>query len=252
MSTATAVQLICPECQHENEAERIYCHDCGAKLDRSSLSARKVAQLENPEETHKRLQSMFSQRRARMRSLLLNGAKLTAASCVAAIVAQMFIPPDVPPPVQTATLPPQINLSLERLTQSRQPQLIQFSEDDVNAYLSNAFRSKKKKLSYSLLDFERAVVAFHEGSCRITIERSIFGYSFYTSESCEAQITGGKLTASTQGGAIGRLPIHPLLMRYGGFLFADAIRTMDREHKLLDRIGSMQIHEKQVQFASAQ
>ena len=31
-------KLICPECQHENEPERMYCHSCGARLDRSKLA----------------------------------------------------------------------------------------------------------------------------------------------------------------------------------------------------------------------
>ena len=28
-------KLVCPDCRHENEPERIYCHNCGARLDRS-------------------------------------------------------------------------------------------------------------------------------------------------------------------------------------------------------------------------
>ena len=29
--------LTCKECQHVNEEARIYCHNCGTKLDRSLL-----------------------------------------------------------------------------------------------------------------------------------------------------------------------------------------------------------------------
>ena len=31
------VNLTCEQCGHENEAERVYCHNCGGKLDRSLL-----------------------------------------------------------------------------------------------------------------------------------------------------------------------------------------------------------------------
>lgn len=31
------MKLICTQCNHENEVERIYCHNCGSKLDRSQL-----------------------------------------------------------------------------------------------------------------------------------------------------------------------------------------------------------------------
>ena len=30
-------KLACTECQHENEVQRIYCRNCGAKLDRFAL-----------------------------------------------------------------------------------------------------------------------------------------------------------------------------------------------------------------------
>ena len=30
-------RLTCAECKYENEVERVYCHNCGEKLDRSLL-----------------------------------------------------------------------------------------------------------------------------------------------------------------------------------------------------------------------
>ena len=55
--------LICPDCRNENEIERIYCHDCGTKLDRSKLKKDKsVVQEEKPEETQKRIRRMFGGR----------------------------------------------------------------------------------------------------------------------------------------------------------------------------------------------
>ena len=35
----TITKLICPECRHENEAERVYCHDCGARLNKPAAAA---------------------------------------------------------------------------------------------------------------------------------------------------------------------------------------------------------------------
>ena len=148
--------------------------------------------------------------------------------------------------------PPQINLSLETLTESHQPQSVQFSEESVNAYLANAMKRKKEKLNHPLIDFERAIVAFTEGNCRVTIERSIFGYSIFTSADYAVQIAGGKVTASPKSGAIGRMPIDPSVMPYAGFLFSDAVAAMDREHKLLNKVGSIQLHDKEIVVTSAQ
>jgi hypothetical protein len=252
MKTATPVQLTCPECRRDNEAERIYCHDCGARLDRSALAGRKNGKVETSEQLHRRMRGMFSQRRVRARLLFNKIAKVILIAFATAAVMEILIPPDVPPVVKSDTLPPQINLSLETLTESRQPQAMQFSEENVNAYLANTLKHKKEKLNHPLLDFERAMVAFSEGNCRVTIERSIFGYSIFTSGDYAVQIEGGKVTASPKSGAIGRMPIHPSVMQYAGFLFSDAVAVMDRERKLLNKVGSIQLREKEFSVTSAQ
>src|SRR6476619_1256068 len=240
MKTATPIQLTCPECRRDNEPERIYCHDCGARLDRSALAGRKTGKIETSEELHKRMRGMFSQRRIKAQLLFLKSAKL------------ILIAPEVPPAVKSEEVPPQINLNLETLTESRQPQTLQFSEEGVNAYLASALKRKKEKLNHPLINFERALVAFGEGNCRVTIERSIFGYSIFTSGDYAVQIEGGKLKTSPRSGAIGRMPIDPNVMPYAGFLFSDVVAAMDREHKLLNKVGSIQLHEKEIAVPSAQ
>jgi hypothetical protein len=252
MKTATPVQLACPECRRDNEAERIYCHDCGARLDRSALAGHKTGRMETSAELHKRMQGMFSQRRVRARLLFFKIAKVILLAGATAAAAVILIPPAVPPAVKSEGFPAQINLSLEKLTESRQPQSMQFSEESVNAYLANALKRKKEKLNHPLIDFERAIVAFTEGNCHVTIERSIFGYSIFTSGDYAVQIASGKVTASPRSGAIGRMPIDPSVMPYAGFLFSDAVAAMDREHKLLNKVGSIQLREKEIAVTSAQ
>jgi len=251
MKTATPIQLTCPDCQRENEAERIYCHDCGARLDRSILANRKSGKIETAEELHKRMRGMFSQRRVKARLAFFKTAKIILAALAAAALVEISIPPDVPPAVKTETLPPQSNLSLETLTESRQPQTMQFSEEDVNAYLGNAMKRKKEKLEHPLLGFERAILGFSEGNCRVIMERSIFGYSIFTSGDYDVQVKDGKITATPKSAAIGRMPIHPSALPYAGFLFSDAVAAMDREHKLLNKAGSIQLHDKMVEISSA-
>src|SRR5256714_2450680 len=252
MKTIAPVQLTCPECRRDNEAERIYCHGCGARLDRSALAGLKTGKKETSEELHKRMQGMFSQRGVKARLLLSKAVKVILLAGAVAATVVILIPPDVPPAVKSEGFPPQINLSLETLTESRQPQSMQFSEEGVNAYLASALKRKKEKLNHPLIDFERAIVAFTEGNCRVTIERSIFGYSIFTTGDYAVQIAGGKVTASPKSGAIGRMPINPNMMPYAGFLFSDAAAAMDREHKLLNKAGSIQLREKEIVVTSAQ
>src|SRR5438552_884776 len=60
-------KLVCPECQHENEPERVYCHNCGARLDRFALTNEKGTPKENLVETQKRLRRIFSPRGTKVR-----------------------------------------------------------------------------------------------------------------------------------------------------------------------------------------
>src|SRR3954470_18203085 len=108
------MKLICQECQRENEPERIYCHDCGARLDRSGL-AKVKSTAEDPRETHRRVSKMFSPGRAIMRERFFQGSKLLLGALLAAVIIQMIRPPEMPERPKTAAslLPSQINLDLE-------------------------------------------------------------------------------------------------------------------------------------------
>jgi len=251
MTAATTISLTCPECRHENEVERIYCHSCGARLDRSALSARKMPQTEAPEQIQKRVQEMFNQRKARIRSLLRQALKLTLAAGVTAIVVEMLlIPPNVPPKKKSDSFPPQINMDLETMIQYHRPAFLRYDEEGVNGFIANTLRTKKEKVNHPLVDFSRAIVRFRDGSCGLTVERSIFGYAVYTTGIYAVELGNGRLTSSARGGSIGRLQIHPQLMKYAGFLFADLVTAMQREAKELSRIGSIEFHDKEVIFAA--
>jgi hypothetical protein len=245
------VRLLCPECRRENEPERIYCHDCGTRLDHSALGKRKAASTETPADVHKRVTGMFNGRRGRARALVVKGAKLLlAAGFAAAVVLMLLPPPAVPPMVKSEALPPQISLDLEGMTQYHRPPQLHYSEAEVNAYLAYVLGKKKEMLDHLLLDFERAVVAFHPEKCELTVGRSIFGYSIYTSGAFSAQVQGGKVSATAYSGAIGRLPLHPALMRYPTFLFGDVARALERERKLVAHAGSVEVRDKEIVFAA--
>lgn len=250
MTAATAITLSCPECRHENEIERIYCHDCGARLDRTAVSARKMPKMEQPQEVQKRLRGMFDPRRAKLRLLLVKATKLILLAIVVAAVAQMLIAPDVPPPAKSEAFPPQINMDLEMMTHYRKPPLLRYSEDGVNGFLGYALKNKKEKLNHPLMDFKRAIVRLNEGTFHLTLERSIFGYPIYFSGSYGFEAGDGKVAAVSKGGSIGRLQIHPGLMKYAGFLFADVVTALQQQAKQVARVGSVELHDKEVVFTS--
>lgn len=249
ITTKTTVKLVCPECQRQNEPERIYCHDCGAKLDRSSL-AKVAPKVEDPKATQKRLKYLLDPGRLRLRLMFFQVSKLLLGACVLAGLIEMLLRPDnLPAPLKNIELQ-QINLELEKAVESHAPTPLQFTDSQVNNFLVNVGKSKQTVLS-KYLKFERAIVNFDEGVCRITVERSLLGYSVFHSISYKLTIQNGTLgvstlTASTTGGTIGRLPIHPKLMGYVDVLFRDLWTALDSEKKLVLKMGTIEFHPKTV------
>lgn len=238
------IKLICPECRRENEPERIYCHDCGARLDRTAL-AKIAPKGEDAKETQRRLRTMLDPQRAKMRLMFFKISKLILGAFAAAALVQMLLPPDVPPRTKTGEFPPQINLDLENAAMNHSTTPLRYTEAQVNAYLGSALKSKQAVLS-KLVQFERATVNFDENVCLITVERSLFGFSVFTGTASKVTLDNGTLKASNNGGRIGRLPIHPLLMKYADPIFADLWTALERERKSVAKMGAIEFHPQAV------
>jgi len=244
------MKLVCPECRRENEPERIYCHDCGARLDRSSL-AKEKSTVEDPKATQRRLRSMMDARGVKMRQRFFQGSKLVLGALAVAALVQMFRPPDVPERPESSDMAMQIDLDLENASMTPGAPALRYSEEQVNAYLAYTLKGKKKALS-SYLQFEQAIVGFEEAICRVTTERSFSGYSVFTTATFTPRLENGNLTARVTGGSIGRLPIHPALMQYGDFLFADIRTALDRNRRSIVKLAGIELHSKTVVFIPKQ
>ena len=244
MTTDTTTKLICAECRHENEAERIYCHNCGERLDRSAVVSKKKA--EDPTDAHRRLRKMM-EGPSRTRQNFFNACKLLLLAAIAAAVVQMILPPEFPAAAKAA-IPAQLDLQLE--TASTRAAELNFSQQDINTYLAYRLTGKKKALNKPFLDFSRAAVVFKDGACTIGWERSFFGYPLYSAESFRVNSDGKKISPVKTGGWIGRMPIHPAIMKYGDYLFADLWSALDRERKLLSKMSSVNFHDGSVTITS--
>ena len=244
------IKLVCPECQRQNEPERIYCHDCGARLDRSAL-AKVAPKLEDPKATQRRLKQLLDPGRLRLRLMFFKISKLVLGACAMAVLIEMLRPPkDLPERPKSLELQ-QISLDLEKATSSHGAAPLQYSTDQVNSYLANVTKTKQAALN-KFLQFERALVTFDEGVCGITMERSLFGFSVFHTISNNVALQNGTLTATNNGGSIGRMPIHPMIMKYGDILFTDLWSVLDREKKLVAKMSTVEFHPKLVRLTPKQ
>ena len=242
-------QLVCPECRHENEAERVYCHNCGAKLNRTApadgswknrrrgngCDQGKIA----PHDGSARGQSAPVNLQHRETDSRSGSCRRLDSNVPCARFAGDGR--------KDLELGPQIGLDLEHaLLQHRGTQLT-YQQDQVNSYLANVLKRKKTSLlDKPLLEFRRGVAQFDEGAFRMTAERSIFGCSLYTSAFYRVNVQNGKAAGMCEGGMIGRMPIHPQLMRYANFLLSDVWKALEQDEKQVAKFAAIEFHPKTV------
>jgi hypothetical protein len=82
------------------------------------------------------------------------------------------------------------------------------------------------------------------------VERSFFGWSLYTSTAHTVRLGEGKPIISNKGGRLGRLFIHPAIMQFGDVIFADVWSALDRERKLVSKMGAIEFHDKSVTLSA--
>ena len=236
--------LTCKQCNYANEPERVYCHNCGAKLDRSLLPKEpaKVKQ-ESEEKARKRVRKLVNPARGfftNWHRAFFNA--LTSAVSVAALI-QMVRPPDGVPPVpskEDLLGAPQLLEQIEDAEMSPTSQAYRLQEQPINLYLATAVKAKSDT-SQDYFRFDRAFVDLGKDVIRITAQESAFGYPVYAGASYKLSIAGGKLVAVNVGGNVGRMPVHPMLMEYCGTAFQQLWAALQRERSLLDKLQGVTV-----------
>lgn len=239
-------KLICPDCQHENESERIYCHNCGARLDRSKLVP-SAATLGDPDvQTQKHLKKLFQGGRGNFKRAALKLAKVVlGAVCLAALIV-MALPADLPPPSKNYTFAPMINMDMVSATSSHQGASLVYNEEQVNSYIASNLRRKDSPANQGYFPLRRVQIRFDEALCGINTERQLFGYSIYSGGTYRVKIDNGKIVSTSTGGYIGRMPIHPAMMKYADILLQKTWDSMARERNSVAKLASIEFHPQSV------
>lgn len=247
-----ATTLTCKQCNYANEPERVYCHNCGAKLDRSLLPKEPAKGKESIEQSRKRVSKLVNPNRGfftNWHKSLLNG--LASAVTVAALIQMARPPAGVPKSLSKEDLlnaPPLVE-GIEDLQMSPSPQARQIPEATVNLYLASAVKAKDPN-SGDLVTFDRVFVSLGKDVIKITEEETAFGYKIYPAASYKLSISGGKLVATNVGGSLGRMPVHPMLMEYCTFAFDGLWASLQHEKSLLDNMQSVTLSPGMFTFAT--
>ncbi|MEO5718309.1 MAG: zinc ribbon domain-containing protein [Chthoniobacterales bacterium] len=239
-------KLVCPDCRHENETERIYCHNCGARLDRTGLAKGKTEEGPTEEKTQQHLKKMFSPNRGRAKHIAVQFVKLLLGALCLAVVIVMLLPPDLPPTPKSYDFAPLINMDMVSALSTRQPATLVYNEEQVNSYLAATLRRKDSPSQQGFFPLKRVFLQFREGQCSVNLERRLMKLSVFIGGTYRVTIANGKIVAESDGGYIGRMPIHHSLMKQADFLFGKAWECLARESNSVSRLAGIEFHPQSV------
>lgn len=235
--------LVCPDCQHENEPERIYCHNCGARLDRTGLAK---ANFLAEQRTRQHLEKMSDPSRGKAKQITSQLLKLLLGAVAVAAVIVMVLRPNLPPAQKTYYFAPLINRDIVSALSGREPSSLRYEESQVNSYLAATLRRKDSPSQEGFFPLKRVFVQFQEGQCTIHIERRLLKLSIYSGSSYRVAIANGKIAGQSTSGYIGRMPIHPALMKYADVIFSKAWDSLSRERNSVSRLAGIEFHPQTV------
>src|SRR4051794_36000323 len=89
-----APTLTCKECGYVNEPERVYCHNCGQKLDRSILPKEAEVRRETPQQAQRRIRKMTNPEKSVVLQEMKTGFKAIVWAAVLAALIQIAREPD--------------------------------------------------------------------------------------------------------------------------------------------------------------
>ncbi len=244
--------LICPECRYENEAERIYCHNCGARLDRSALAKQQSEKGGEAEDPRKRLARILDPNRGRAKRFLGRAIKFLGGAAICAAIILMLLPANLPPATKSDTVAPLINMDLVAIVSSRQTAPLVYSEEQVNSYIAAVLRREAKAAGHRFFAPRRVLVRFEEGLCSIAIERELVaGLALGSGTTYRVRTENGKISAEPTRGFIGQLPIPPFLLKYGNPLLFSVWKSLAHERSSVARCAAIQFHPGTVTFVAA-
>lgn len=258
-SPAVTPTLVCKGCGFENEPERVYCHQCGAKLDRNLLPQEAVPKREDAAEVRRRLQHMTDPPGAGTRLFVRRlVSSVLLAAILAAVVLAVLPPRDAaPPPPEEVDNARLLSAELEDAAGAPGPsRRLVLPEPAVNAYLAANLRPRRVNSGASAYapSFERVYVRFLDNNvCRVTQHQSLFGVMpIYVT--CAYHVTtrpDGRVVAEPGAGAVGRMPAPAVGMRYlAPWAYGTLFEKARGDLNLLGRLGGVTCRPGQVELVT--
>ena len=231
--------LECPKCGFNNELGRIFCHQCGNKLDLEKIKA--------------------PTKGARMRRRMKSGAsrliRIVIETAVAGVlllgIVLMCLVPDLPPvrPTNAELVAADTKrMELEQMTYRTRPASLEVTPAEVNAFLHSLSFDKPKGTGIEVVPVQLRV-DFGEGTVTASFLSemrfgTLFGKRLFLSMTGAPVITPGGFDLKPTSGRIGSLPVPAKLLDQTDFVqkwFGRIFARLDTERQALDKLSSITV-----------
>jgi hypothetical protein len=242
--------LPCEQCGYVNEPERVYCHNCGSKLDRTLLPKAEEKKQENASQARKRIEKMTNPKSGAVGREIKAFLKVVFFSALLAAAILFFCPPTDLPEVKKDQEMRLVSSDMMEALDSPTPRAVSFSEGDINQYLNKQALKTPQDTMIPGVQLVHAYAACSPGVLHIFAEFSPFGFQSYARVDYKLEVKDGKFIPTIVGGAFGRLAIDPQLMQYGDAAFSTLWTALQRERKQMDRMQSVTVREGRIDLVS--
>ena len=241
-------KLVCPACNHANEAERVYCHNCGEKLDRSLLpKVSDIAATGDQAKVKRKVKQMMNPNRGAFLGNVKTFIQIIALAAVVAAVFLACLPPDAVPPAKGGMPDRRPGDLWEAMMASKPAVSLTFNEAEINYHLSRSLKHEESAIG---LNFERAFVKFTPGRFSLTAQRDAYGLTIYSGATFMPVLKDGRWDAEVTALRIGRLGFPPELGKFASITLGGVGKAFANQAKQLDRLEKVDIGEGTISLAT--
>jgi|GEM_PF-427693 len=246
---ASLPTLPCKECGHPNEGERVYCHNCGVKLDRSHLAEAAAPSSESIEQQQRRVKKMMNPEAGiKPRRIIRNAVRTLALAALAAAIIDVARPPEGVPEASETGQARSLATLLGTLAKAPPNMRLVLKQDEINEYLRTTIQTAEKQKGY--VKFSRVYTTLDEEGITIALEQKVLDYPIHIGRKYALGFRNGTFEARPIAAHAGRLTIPEVLYPTLDKLFETVWTPLRQEHELVKLTGGVETGDEQIIFYS--
>lgn len=238
--------LTCSACSFVNESERVYCRNCGAKLDRSVLPRPEETKVrESMERTRREVKKMTNPGGGNWAKVPKTAIRVCIWAALVALLVQALRPPEGVPAANAELSSRMLATEIASIQSTSVAKQIMVTEQDANTYL-RILQTKAGSSLFRGVTFKRAFVNFEPGTCRLGVEQSLWGQPAYYSTTYFLEVRDGRFMATPISASIGRVSIHPRLLMGAELAFKGLSQALSRERDFMNKMQAVTVEKGRI------